>query len=474
MYYKYKNGELKLFERVRIMTLFENGNRRNLRKLDNMDRKRKFDPTGGDEVQALGPHTSTLSIQEIQIIFLIDDYKSLQELIKSGQIKDLNKTNYSYTSLLIEACEAKSIECVKVLLANNADVNYQDNTGGNALMSAVESGNIEIINLILFQKELHDQLVYRTLNRCFYIPPSRFESSIEIIKLLISRLPDINRRVNDNMILLNRAAYGGHLGFVRLLLECGADPNVTDYDHYDALYVACMEGRFDVIQLLLEFDSPHKISAKSINNAFFCACDASDIDVVRYLISKGADVNAVDEDDGSLAIDTAIRRNDIPLTKLLIENGFNVNTMHPEYHDLPLLYLACRPHRADLIKLLLDSGADPNIHYNGGNTLLLELVRDTCEKRADYTDLIIIFLNHGANVNGAHERSGETPLMIAGAAANIGLVKLLLEYGADVTQVNIEGKSVLDMGRTRSHARVAELCGQYVDNNRADAKPLLK
>ena len=439
-----------------------------------MDRKRKFDPTEIDEVEELGPHASPLSFQKIKIIILIDDYEGLQKLIKSGQIKDFNKTTFSFKSYLMEACEAKSIECVKVLSANKADVNYQTNIDGNALMSAVESGNIHIINLILSHNELHDELGYQTLRSCLYIPPSWFQSSIEIIKLLISRLPDINRRVNDSWVLLNRAAYGGYLEFIRLFLECGADPNVTDYDHYDALYVACMEGRFDVIQLLLEFDSPHKISAKSINNAFFCACDASDIDVVRYLISKGADVNAVDEDDGSLAIDTAIRRNDIPLTKLLIENGFNVNTMHPEYHDLPLLYLACRPHRADLIKLLLDSGADPNIHYNGGNTLLLELVRDTCEKRADYTDLIIIFLNHGANVNGAHERSGETPLMIAGAAANIGLVKLLLEYGADVTQVNIEGKSVLDMGRTRSHARVAELCGQYVDNNRADAKPLLK
>ena len=435
-----------------------------------MDRKRKFDPT-----KVVGNPALSISTDEIESIIESDGHKRLQELIENGLIKDINMTitTYYYSTLLMKACEAKSIECVKVLLANKADVNYQNDIGGNAVRSAVESENIDIINLILSRNELDDDKVYQALHRCFYFPPSWFASSTELVKLLISRLPDINRRVHDNMILLNRAAYRGHLEFIRLLLECGADPNVADYDHYNALYVACMEGRLDVIQLLLELDTPYKISAKSINNAFFCACEQSFIKIVRYLISKGSDVNAVD-DDGSLAIDTAIRRNDIPLAKLLIESGFDVNTMHHEYHDLPLLYLACRPHRADMIKLLLDSGADPNIHYGGGTTLLIELVRDTCEKRADYTDLITVFLDHGANVNGAHEQLDETPLMIAGAAANIDLVKLLLEHGADVTQVNWKGKSVLDMGRTRSHARVAELCGQYVDNNRADAKPLLK
>ena len=66
-------------------------------------------------------------------------------------------------------------------------------------------------------------------------------------------------------------------------------------------------------------------------------------------------------------------------------------------------------------------------------------------------------------------------LMMAALELNIDLVKLLLEYGADVTQVNREGKSVLDLlGRTRKYGKVVKLCTSYIDSNKPGAKLLLK
>ena len=122
---------------------------------------------------------------------------------------------------------------------------------------------------------------------------------------------------------------------------------------------------------------------------------------------------------------------------------------------------------------MLEHGVDPNIHYPDGSSLLLELVKESCDYGTN--DLKLITLDHGANVNIAHAVTGQTALLIAGAAANADLVKLLLEHGADVTQVDREGKSVLDMlGRTRSHAKLAELCEQYIDSNRVDSKAILK
>ena len=70
---------------------------------------------------------------------------------------------------------------------------------------------------------------------------------------------------------------------------------------------------------------------------------------------------------------------------------------------------------------------------------------------------------------------GTTALMIAASNADVDLVKLLLQSGADVTQTNSAGKGVLDMlGRTRSHAKLVELWLLYIDTNRRESKPLLK
>ena len=58
--------------------------------------------------------------------------------------------------------------------------------------------------------------------------------------------------------------------------------------------------------------------------------------------------------------------------------------------------------------------------------------------------------------------------MIAALANRIEYVRLLLEHGADVSQVNEEGKSVLDMLSDEKYSEVLELCTQYVP------KPVLK
>ena len=512
-----------------------------------MDRKRKHESIEGEGVTEFLPlENDLITSEELESILSADDYKQLQENIEKGKIKDVNMTITADTdiSLLMMAGEAGAIECVKVLLANNADVNYTDYYERSAVTSAAESGNTNLLLLILSRDELEADLVYEALHDPLCSGSSAFELSTEVAELLISRLPDVNRKVNGECLLLNHAARGAYLNIVSMLLESGSDPNLTDCNGVDALYAASMEGRFEVIKLLIEFDSPHKISMESINKGYLCACYEGCIEIVSYLIEKGADISAT-EDNGGPAIDYAIHNNNIPLAKLLIENGFNVNLI---YYARSALHFACVRMYDEMAKLLLDSGADPDLRYPDGSSLLLRLVTLTCDSQADYTPYITLLLDRGANVNLAYERTGQTALMIAGSSANIDmvkllldhdadpnihypdgsslllklvmatcdkhgnyfpyitlllnhganvniahsvtgqtalmtaaqaqdvdLVKLLLEHGADVTQVNKEGKSVLDMlGRTRSHAKVAELCHAYVDCNRVDSKAILK
>ena len=156
------------------------------------------------------------------------------------------------------------------------------------------------------------------------------------------------------------------------------------------------------------------------------ACIKVNGNIMRILLAYGADPNAAD------------RQGDLPLEYALL------------YSDMP--------------KILLEAGANPNAYFTDGSTALLNVFTNY-EQACDVLPLLLL---HGADPNLAHADTGYTALMIAASAVRVDLVKVLLEHGADVTQVNHVGDSVLDMlGDNPIYAEVVELCQQYM-------RPILK
>ena len=123
---------------------------------------------------------------------------------------------------------------------------------------------------------------------------------------------------------------------------------------------------------------------------------------------------------------------------------------------------------------MLQAGADPNRHFRDGRTALLDVAitrHDTAR------NVLTSLLQHGADPNLAHIRTGQTTLMAAAVAERVDLVKPLLEYAADVTQLNNAGESVLDLlSNAWDHRSVIKLCKQYSDRNAPGAThvPILK
>jgi ankyrin repeat protein len=88
---------------------------------------------------------------------------------------------------------------------------------------------------------------------------------------------------------------------------------------------------------------------------------------------------------------------------------------------------------ADSVRLLLESGADPNIRNDGGATALMWAVGDLEKTR--------LLLDHGADAN-ARSDDGRTPLLIAaGRYGSVAVVKLLLDHGANpsVSSIGLTG-----------------------------------
>lgn len=112
--------------------------------------------------------------------------------------------------------------------------------------------------------------------------------------------------------------------------------------------------------------------------------------------------------------------------------------------------------RPAIAKLLLASGADARMASKpAAFTPLHSAVADDSSS-TDVDDLVKMLLDSGADPN-AKSASGGTPLHTAGFTGNVTVVRMLLEAGADANATDGKGFTPLDHAREKGHSEAAAL-----------------
>ena len=152
------------------------------------------------------------------------------------------------------------------------------------------------------------------------------------------------------------------------------------------------------------------------------AAKKNDAAAVRAALEQGADVNA-HSSDGTSALHWAVYNDNADLVARLIEAGADVNPRN-DYDSTPLGEAAVTGD-AEVVRKLVAAGADVNAPGPDGETPLMVLAR------GNGLDAARILIEHGADVKAREKWRGQTALIWAAAEGQSGMIKLLLEHGAD-------------------------------------------
>jgi ankyrin repeat protein len=189
---------------------------------------------------------------------------------------------------------------------------------------------------------------------------------------------------------------------LRLLLDCGADPDA---------------GK-QLDPVIVEYTRQRRS------------------DCIKIILDAGGDPDAKTEKGFySRALDHAVRLKDAELIELLLQGGANPNQSGTN-DELPLVRVALDK-RADLIDLFFEYGADLNFENNAGLTVLCQILKI----RPDI-DMIEHLIDLGADVNKPCDNTFYTyPLHAAVQHGNIDIVNLLLKKGANPQVLSRSGET---------------------------------
>ena len=223
------------------------------------------------------------------------------------------------------------------------------------------------------------------------------------------------------------AARTGNPEVVERLLDAGADPNASATRGQSALMWAASQHHSDVVGVLLEHGAD--VHARSETWSQVMAIPPHSAPANQQDVPHG----------GNTALTFAARVGDLPSARMLVNAGADVDDA--DARGVSATVLALHSGFGDLAEYLLVEGADPNAQEAGFSALHVAIMRRD-------EGLARSLLDHGADPNARLTNwtptrrasadwsfhpslVGATPFWLAARFSQPGVMRLLVEHGAD-------------------------------------------
>jgi ankyrin repeat protein len=413
------------------------------------------------------------------------DTPTLRALIK--QHADVNTPASDGMTALDWAARANDLTMARLLIDAGANVKFANRYGITALSLAATNGSAPMIELLL--KAGADPNAALPEGETILMTASR-TGDPAAIRTLLSHDAKVNAKENTmGETALMWAAAENHPEAVKALIEGGADPNA----HSTVLTLAPFKW---VTSGMVSTTLP-----RGGWTPLMYAARQNSTEAARALADAKADLNLTDPD-GTTALVLAIINAHFDLAAMLLDKGADPNVADEtgmaalyatvDMHTLgpmisrPAPKLVDKLDAADLVKLLLAHGANPNArlrkpvigrHHDGGDqsmgdgttpfmratkandialmNALLDAGSDPLLTQRDHTTALMIAASGGA-------RAGAYAVALSvSEATSLKAIQICLDHGVDINAFNNNGQTALHRAAQRGADQVVKFLAEH-------------
>ncbi|KAK6534041.1 hypothetical protein TWF281_005380 [Arthrobotrys megalospora] len=381
----------------------------------------------------------------------------LEILLKNNTLNINTPDHLSNMTPLMFAAKQGFVECVRLLLAEQyLAIDRRDRNGCTAFHLATLEGHFEIVQLLFSHGA--DTAADEPLKKMTALHMAANRGDEKIVRLLLDQGLDVERQDSTGRTPLDLASAFGYTGVVTMLLAKGAEVFVSPWTQRDrqhgrtAVRPAAKNGHLSVLKLLFE----HRENGLLIqepqgweDNRGICLYEAianRHEDIVEYIMDPTAEDRLGQIYAKSTVVQVAIRTENLSMVQLILKKRTIVDDTRRTWE----LHSALGKGNLDILKLIINDGADINARSEKGETAL-----HIATKRGD-NHIVEFLLKHGAVVNVAAQ-NGRTALHDAAIHNRSQVAQMLLDYGADVHVLDTSGKTPLFCAAEAGKAEVLKV-----------------
>ena len=290
-------------------------------------------------------------------------------LIRNGA--DVNRAAYDGFTPLMNAATYNQTDNANILYNNGAEINSKTVMQWTALDFAIINQNAQMCNFLIDKEANLNNICKADDGEEFSIIRLAIsDGTDEILNLLIEAGIDVNKADSYGRYPLHYAAVFNKPNSVRLLVRAGADlecRNTEDEDLSTPLMYAAYQFSYDVVHTLLMLGAKSNNIDKGGRNAF--------IYPFYQLYSQDMRTKSINDIIGKIEDSEEINYQDITIQVInktilaLKATGADINQC-----DLrgatPIMYATWNSFPVDVIKTLVENGADYNARDLNGKSVL--------------------------------------------------------------------------------------------------------
>ncbi|XP_017476744.1 PREDICTED: transient receptor potential cation channel subfamily A member 1 [Rhagoletis zephyria] len=268
---------------------------------------------------------------------------------------------------------------------------------------------------------------------------------------------------SEGNVPLHSAVHGGDIKAVELCLKSGAKISTQQHDLSTPVHLACAQGAIEIVQLMFSMQPSEKLTCLSCTDVqkmtpLHCAAMFDHPDIVEYLVTEGADINALDKEHRSPIL-LAASRSGWKTVHLLIRLGASINVKDASSRNV-------------LHFVIMNGGRLPEfaeeVNKKQSHSQLLQLLNEKdasgCSplhyaSRDGHIRSLENLIRLGACIN-LKNNNNESPLHFAARYGRFNTVKQLLdsEKGSFIiNESDGEGLTPLHIASHQGHTRVVQL-----------------